>query len=307
MPFWGNGGLKELGLIKPGATRVVCNLSSLGCNPYTIQALKKKNGVTVRTNPRLHAKIYVGADFAIVGSSNVSTNGLGDDGDISASSIEANIAFDDPLLVQKTQDLFEQIWKRKETRPVTGPMLLKAIKAYKNRPLWKRTASTTGLTATTLIAACLENANLCKSVYIAAYSEQLDQNGRMQISSLRKGAAPLAGGLDFKDFRQAWGYQFGQKLCKGSFVIDLWCGGKNPTVLGCSEVTGLYLRADGEPDVMVTLRGVVRSPDNGQRLPISSNEKKFLSKMASTILKHGKILLLQVVLKMARRKKISLE
>ena len=76
--FWGAGAAETLGIhVGVGARfRVVCNLSSGGTNPHEIRELLKR-GVEVRQLNDLHAKIGVVDDLSFLGSSNMSTNGLG--------------------------------------------------------------------------------------------------------------------------------------------------------------------------------------------------------------------------------------
>ena len=77
--FWGMGALDNLGLQDGAGVRIVCNLRSGGTNPNEIRALRGI-GADVRQLNDLHAKIGVVGDMSFVGSSNMSTNGLGMEG-----------------------------------------------------------------------------------------------------------------------------------------------------------------------------------------------------------------------------------
>jgi hypothetical protein len=76
--FWGKGAPEELGISKSQARlTVICNLSMGGTNPAVIRSLRTTHGApTVRQNDRLHAKVYLFAHAAVIGSSNASANGL---------------------------------------------------------------------------------------------------------------------------------------------------------------------------------------------------------------------------------------
>jgi phosphatidylserine/phosphatidylglycerophosphate/cardiolipin synthase-like enzyme len=78
-PFWGGDAIVRLGL-KPAKryqrAQLICNLESGACNPQPIVSLKEKLNWTIKTNERLHAKVYLFDDVAIVGSANPSANGL---------------------------------------------------------------------------------------------------------------------------------------------------------------------------------------------------------------------------------------
>lgn len=75
--FIGNGASQ---LIGPQAkdVKIICNLTMGGTNPNEIKTLINRFGrKSVRQIDNLHAKLYIGTEYAIVGSANMSTNGLG--------------------------------------------------------------------------------------------------------------------------------------------------------------------------------------------------------------------------------------
>lgn len=75
--FIGNGASK---LINHAATdvKITCNLSMGGTNPNEVQILINRFGQkNVKQIDNLHAKLYIGEKYAIVGSANMSVNGLG--------------------------------------------------------------------------------------------------------------------------------------------------------------------------------------------------------------------------------------
>jgi hypothetical protein len=87
---------------------IVCDLMSGACNPHEIKSLQKALGEErVRTRDGLHAKVWLTDKGAIVGSSNVSANGLGFEGDELKSSIEANVFIDDAETLAEIGDWFE--------------------------------------------------------------------------------------------------------------------------------------------------------------------------------------------------------
>jgi hypothetical protein len=115
VPFWGKGAIKILGLGGGKNVWIICNLNSTARNPHVIENLKKLEGVKIRSHARLHAKIYAGPKFVIVGSSNASTNGLTEEGDAALGWIEANIATDNPQVVQLVRKLFDKLWNSRES------------------------------------------------------------------------------------------------------------------------------------------------------------------------------------------------
>jgi hypothetical protein len=280
VPFWGKGAIKMLGLDNGKKARIICNLSSMACNPYVIEALMKQKAVNVRSHPRLHAKIYVGPNFGIVGSSNASTNGLTEEGDAAKGWIEANILSNDPHLVAKALNLFEGLWTSEEAGPIRAAALKRAKTAYDNRP-----PNSVPTNAATLLAACDENPSLFQSVFVAAHDENIGPNAKRMMASLKNDSAAPKANLTAADFKSAWGYQFGQDTPEGSWLIDLSCRTKRTRITGCARVTGLVLKVKDEFDLMLAVPGVVRSPVDGRRLPISAKEKQVLVEHASLILK----------------------
>lgn len=104
--FWGAGAGKNLGIRNGQNVRIVCNLLSGGTNPAEIRNLREK-GAKVRQLNDLHAKIGIVGNISFLGSSNMSTNGLGGEG-MRAYWQEANILHDSPQ--KEIVDLFETYW-----------------------------------------------------------------------------------------------------------------------------------------------------------------------------------------------------
>jgi len=83
-------GEKALEIIpKNRKVRMICNLESGATNPHTIKALLKRKNVDIKTSAKLHAKVYIGDNYTIIGSANLSANGLGLEGDEITGWIEA--------------------------------------------------------------------------------------------------------------------------------------------------------------------------------------------------------------------------
>lgn len=88
--FWGIGSDATIVEIKEREVRLICNLQTGGTNPDAIRALMAA-GADIRQNDRLHAKVYIGDEEAIVASANASINGLGFEGTAAAYWIEAGV------------------------------------------------------------------------------------------------------------------------------------------------------------------------------------------------------------------------
>jgi len=109
--FWGEG---SDALIVPAtnrAARIICNLSSGGTNPAPIRKLKDL-GFAVKQQDDLHAKVILGTDVAIVGSANMSTNGLQLEGGESAGWSEAGVLVTTSEELRDIARWFEAAWSR---------------------------------------------------------------------------------------------------------------------------------------------------------------------------------------------------
>jgi hypothetical protein len=145
--FWGKGALEELDLAKRiGSTRVICNLALGGTNPAVIEALAAMGpSVSVQQSDRLHAKVYLFEDAAIIGSSNASANGLGFEGTATAYWHEASMLVDDQTVLHDIRKwmtsfqtheitssdlrLAQEQWNdRRRMTPVVGRTVLEALR-----------------------------------------------------------------------------------------------------------------------------------------------------------------------------------
>lgn len=130
--FWGAGAAEALGLDRNVAGRevhIICNLAMGGTNPIEIEKLQALSGVRVSQCDNLHAKIYMFADAAMVGSSNVSANGLSFEGPMAVSWREANLVTYD----QETRDKLATFIDDLETRSITKLDLDRARAAWQAR------------------------------------------------------------------------------------------------------------------------------------------------------------------------------
>ena len=289
VPFWGKGALKSLGIRRGTKARILCNLTSLACNPLVVEKLwLLKPAVKVRSHPRLHAKLYAGDEFLIVGSSNASMNGLTVEGDELKGWIEANVLTDDKALVAKGAKLFKTVWNAEETTPVTRASLTAAKRAWKLRP--RPTANTN--TSKSIFECCRRSPEQFEHVYVFAYDQGLGKRQTKTLREVRKNAAAPNSNRE-GDFRKAWGFDFGDDRVKQDcWIIDLNCKTPNrPTISGAARVTGLLLK-----DVNLTLAipGRVRSLA-GQSFSIRSGEKAALKRNRKRFLRRGLVLLPQAL------------
>jgi hypothetical protein len=130
--YWGRGAIDKLGIDGLKPTRILCDLTSGGCNPNEIERLRSapfKKHVKVRNLPGLHSKVYLSPTSIIVGSANASANGLGDEGILGT--IEAAIRTNDLVTIDRTASWFATNWKK--SRQVDAAMMSRARDAWLRR------------------------------------------------------------------------------------------------------------------------------------------------------------------------------
>ena len=137
--YWGEGALESTGLCKrikqenSKPIQVLCDLFSGACNPDPIEELTNTSAekVQVKTLAGLHAKVWICGSNVIVGSANVSSNGLGfDDKKSKEGNVEASVEVSEKEFAEKVQIWFNEQWERADSVTVT--------KIKEAKDLWKK-------------------------------------------------------------------------------------------------------------------------------------------------------------------------
>lgn len=129
--FWGAGAERLFAGWRGGPLRIICNLAQGGTNPAAIAQLQQLPGAEVRQLPDLHAKLIVTDRQLVVGSANVSANGLGlEQGEV-AGWREAGIVSRDAEHLRSARDWFASQWD--QAGPVTADDLRVAAAAWAQR------------------------------------------------------------------------------------------------------------------------------------------------------------------------------
>lgn len=111
--FLGTGAEKHV----PDDARLICDIGMGGTSPSALQSLSKKLGTNLRYLTNLHAKVYLSDLGCIVGSANLSNNGIGFLSQ--AKLLEAAILVDrDDEASEDAAKWFETLWGEAE---VVGP------------------------------------------------------------------------------------------------------------------------------------------------------------------------------------------
>jgi hypothetical protein len=187
-PFWGEHAIDLLGLEKVvdrenPSFRLICNLESGACNPAPIKVLKNRLLWSMRTNKRLHAKVYIFDDCAIVGSANPSANGLALQDTEANSWHEVCIVVSDRKDVRGLRRWFDRLFASSESKSVTPTRLAIA------EALWKQRRRDTGnifrRSAISLkdLAEGEQGASVLESTWIWIYSDPNVSNESQRYNS----------------------------------------------------------------------------------------------------------------------------
>lgn len=117
--FLGKGASDLIGPSK--RVRVICNLESGATNPHVVRDLIDKE-IQVRSLATLHAKVMIADHSALVGSANLSANGLGLEGTETARWEEAGMLVRDSKVLANARAWFSGLW---EQAAKIGPEQLK--------------------------------------------------------------------------------------------------------------------------------------------------------------------------------------
>ncbi|MGK8855474.1 phospholipase D family protein [Pseudomonas aeruginosa] len=141
--FWGEGAAELISSRSGKRFRILCNLMTGGTNPYVIRdicKLAQSSGdyIQIRQCDRLHAKIVVGINQALVGSANVSGNGLGLGGRDAAHWLEAGVLTSDEAVVGGARSWFDELWWSTDARKIRKEDIEAAARIWtQNRRGWR--------------------------------------------------------------------------------------------------------------------------------------------------------------------------
>lgn len=194
--FWGTGPLERLPLSAQRAplTRIIANVMSGGTNPAAVRELLREFGSDrVRQLNDLHAKVFLSDTHLILGSANVSTNGLGLEGNEQVGWREACVRTDDPTMLDSATIWFDTQWNA--STPIHEDDLTKAEevwrRARRSRPVTPR-SSDSGKDG--LLAYALEELQ-GRGLFIAITSENLSRQAKKTLARIKK-TDPTADGYE---------------------------------------------------------------------------------------------------------------
>lgn len=201
--FWGEGAQKLIRKAWKGRSlRIICNLGSGGTNPQVIRSLielaKKKHGIQILTLDNLHAKVAIGESAAIVGSANLSVNGLGLEGAEYEGWHEAGMLVQEQSQLAQMREWFDCLWQ--QGVDISEDRLINAhIQWVKNR-------TSRPLNVNKLLDAphsALKNRNIYIAVYQLEASDQAKAEAVKAEKDARRSDLPVVRNTKL-DFFEDW-------------------------------------------------------------------------------------------------------
>ncbi|MNJ31132.1 hypothetical protein D3C77_257580 [compost metagenome] len=182
--FWGSGAETLIAKAWAGQTlRILCNLGSGGTNPQVIRELielaKEKPGLQVLTLDDLHAKVAVSRSAAVVGSANISANGLGFEGVECSGWQEAGMLVDDQMQIVQIQVWFDDLWSRGEE--ITEERLATA------QFQWIKNRGSRPIGASSFIEAPVTSLR-AREIYVAVYQLPSSDQAKVEAAQASKDA-----------------------------------------------------------------------------------------------------------------------
>ncbi|OLU16980.1 hypothetical protein BVH01_10485 [Pseudomonas sp. PA1(2017)] len=204
--FWGESAVPLI-TSRPGKKfRILCNLKSGGTNPYVIRELCKiahENPVRIRILQcdRLHAKVAVGNHQALIGSANVSGNGLGLGNQNSAHWLEAGMLTSDVAVVASARGWFDELWRSSQVQEIDDQDIEAAIKIWtQNRRTWTLPGTDQDeFDLSKFSASDLEGL----PAYVLLYRSRVGAEAEASADTFKAQQQESAGGLDWWPF-ESW-------------------------------------------------------------------------------------------------------
>ncbi|MER0171666.1 MAG: hypothetical protein DU489_13900 [Nitrosomonas sp.] len=183
--FWGKGAEALLSEYFNHEVKIICNLTSGGTNPEVIKHIRKNipNIHDVRQLDNLHAKVLIGEDSAIIGSANLSSNGLCLEGSELQGWEEAGYRVSDPEQLKKISEWYSRMWNASSS--ISNEDIEASRQKWKQRRGLRPTNTTqTGrsFSLTSFSPKEMED----REIYIVIYREDISDEARLAYQNYER-------------------------------------------------------------------------------------------------------------------------
>lgn len=228
--FWGYGADSIINRRSGKTVKLICNLASGATNPDVIGALRGKQGVCLKQHDRLHAKVFVGSKRALVGSANLSSNGLNLEGAEISGWEEAGLVTTDAKEIGAIKKWFDAMWR--ESREIKDCELEDARRKWKERRATRVNISSSSR-GFSLAELSLEEIS-DRRIYLVIYRNQLSDEAVKEYGKYQKQQTgqPLDKSAEPPPVYEGW-----PELPKDAQLIDVYYGPR-----GGLRCFGVYTR-----------------------------------------------------------------
>lgn len=178
--------------------RIVCNLESGACNPFLIEEAQGLKNIKIRTNNKLHAKTLIQHNQTIIGSANISANGLSFEGIETIGWLETGISTTDDQIITSAKNWYEELWSKSSE--------IKFNELEKHKKLWKFKRNNRSLNALnkSILTAVKDSPHefIDRAIYFAIYRD--DEPSKEALETFKKVKEHHLKLADEIDFYEGW-------------------------------------------------------------------------------------------------------
>jgi hypothetical protein len=213
--FLGKGAESLIHSKSSGPVKIICNLKSGATNPETIEALRQK-GINPKQHDRLHAKVVIGTSSAVIGSANLSSNGLNLEGDETQGWEEAGLVTRDATQLDDARKWFDDMWR--DSRDISLQDIEDAKAKWHARRV-DRTLISHGVVGFNLDSVTYPEL-VDRAIYLAIYRDQLSDEAIPAFKEHIKGlnAEANSGAVQIPPMYENWPELPGA----GAHLIDIY-------------------------------------------------------------------------------------
>lgn len=225
--FWGKGALNELGINNwkgKNPLRVVCNLESGATNPSEIEKMRSSANekiIDVRSNKKLHAKVYWTDKGCIITSANASANGLSYEGKELTGWIEAGYMVTDKEELAEIKKWFlKTVWK--ESNEITDEMLDAARELWNKKQISKKWDSRSSEKNISLLEYARKfPENIQGKISVVFYDDYIDEKTQKKAKKEYENSSA-------EKIKTSYRYYEDFKLIRLQAVLDINCVKETP-------------------------------------------------------------------------------
>lgn len=198
--------------------RLICNLVSGATNPTVVRTLRNRPGLQLRQSDNLHAKVIAGKKRAVVGSANLSANGLNLEGSEQSWWDEAGLVTEDARQLDAIASWFAAQWAA--ARDISDEDLAEAEQRWMKRRHARPLSTQHPHRPFTLKN--LRNTDLIdRPVYVVIYREHLSADARKNYLAYLKSVTgqPSSEAATTPALYEGWA-----ELPKDGSLIDIYHG-----------------------------------------------------------------------------------